>query len=496
MSSSTPGGTASKMSAKSERPRPCAEAAPPSSDETPPTSRLNSATASSTLTSHAYSDAPATPSTRTTSPDERSVSSASPRECAGSVETSSVEWPSVANCTASEAEVVVLPTPPLPPTRTNRSFWSASKSSHASAFVPRKACEATYCSGKTPRISRSKKGSRESASSPSGEEPSSRLSSRPCSARMRSKYAVEEAPSTTWLTIKCETGTPWSARADSSRAHSATARRDGMPTTTKSVTSSSVSSSRSEATRSRQRWRRATAASILSVGSLPPSTPLSKPMAARRRALSATTLPRRLSRNSGKASNRSVWPVGAVSKTTRSKPVSEAAPSLSGSAPRTTASVSARASSSSRPGGTLSRMSANSSRPSWPSTSSASPPSPRSAARKPLTAARKRSTASAVSTSIACRFSHPATPTGEPPDTSCISASERECAGSVETMSVERPVSASRTAMALELDVLPTPPFPPTRMSRCAAPCPVPGSSSEARGVAAGATQRTAAARC
>ena len=39
----------------------------------------------------------------------------SDRECAGSVETTRVGWPSAASCTASDAALLVLPTPPLPP---------------------------------------------------------------------------------------------------------------------------------------------------------------------------------------------------------------------------------------------------------------------------------------------------------------------------------------------------------------------------------------------
>mmetsp|Transcript_28396 Transcript_28396/g.62179 ORF Transcript_28396/g.62179 Transcript_28396/m.62179 type:complete len:322 (-) Transcript_28396:31-996(-) len=168
------------------------------------------------------------------------------------------------------------------------------------------------------------------------------------------------------------------------------------------------------------------------------------------------------SRNSGKASSRSVCPVGAVSKITRSY---EALPSFPFS--RTRASTSERASSSSSPGGVLSRISANSSRPSCETTSSAMPPRPRSAARKPPTASRKRATASAVSTSIASKLASPDTSTGLPPETSSMSASLNECAGSVDTISVEKPASAQRVAIAEDVDVLPTPPLPPTKTSFC-----------------------------
>ena len=234
-----------------------------------------------------------------------------------------------------------------------------------------------------------------------------------------------------------------------------------MPTTTKSVASGSVSSRCSSATRSCHFCSFSTATSSFASGSmLSWSTPESSLIAPEKRALSASTLPSKLSRNSGKARRRSVCPVGAVSNTIRRYPPAPA--SL-----RTSSSTSASESSSSRPGGVLSRMSANSSRPSCESASSATPPSPRSAARKPPTASRKRATAASVCTSITSRFSQPATGTAAPPERSCASASETECAGSVDTSSVDRPSSAKRTAIADEVEVLPTP--PPCRPRRRAA---------------------------
>ena len=101
--------------------------------------------------------------------------------------------------------------------------------------------------------------------------------------------------------------------------------------------------------------------------------------------------------------------------------------------------------------------------------SSAAEPSPRSEARKPPMALRKRSAASSVLTSIASSPSTPLTITGFPPPTSCISASLSEWAGSVLTMRVDSPESARRTAIELDVLVLPTPPLPPTKISRCAA---------------------------
>lgn len=58
-------------------------------------------------------------------------SRASESECAGSVDTTSVECPAAANLTASDAAELVLPTPPLPPSITYRrsgpagAHWSA-----------------------------------------------------------------------------------------------------------------------------------------------------------------------------------------------------------------------------------------------------------------------------------------------------------------------------------------------------------------------------------
>ena len=70
-----------------------------------------------------------------------------------------------------------------------------------------------------------------------------------------------------------------------------------------------------------------------------------------------------------------------------------------------------------------------------------------------------------VSISIAQSIpSVPSTATGTPEETSCASESLKECAGSVETISVGCwPDVANFTANDADNDVFPTPPFPPTR---------------------------------
>ncbi len=70
---------------------------------------------SSRSTSSAYRFPPCS-ATGVTFPLERSVMSASPNECAGSVLSTRVRNPSSANLIAIAALVLVLPTPPFPPT--------------------------------------------------------------------------------------------------------------------------------------------------------------------------------------------------------------------------------------------------------------------------------------------------------------------------------------------------------------------------------------------
>mmetsp|Transcript_29212 Transcript_29212/g.93579 ORF Transcript_29212/g.93579 Transcript_29212/m.93579 type:complete len:300 (+) Transcript_29212:2068-2967(+) len=57
--------------------------------------------------------------------------------------------------------------------------------------------------------------------------------------------------------------------------------------------------------------------------------------------------------------------------------------------------------------------------------------------------------------------------TALPPPTFCPRASPSECAGSVEMTSVESPASARATPSAADVDVFPTPPLPPRKMSCC-----------------------------
>ena len=48
---------------------------------------------------------------------------------------------------------------------------------------------------------------------------------------------------------------------------------------------------------------------------------------------------------------------------------------------------------------------------------------------------------------------------------SCSNESDVECAGSEETISVLKPRSAAQMAVAAEVVVFPTPPFPPNKIS-------------------------------
>mmetsp|Transcript_60411 Transcript_60411/g.124237 ORF Transcript_60411/g.124237 Transcript_60411/m.124237 type:complete len:210 (+) Transcript_60411:459-1088(+) len=116
-SSSAPGGATSKMSVISDRPSLAARLFESSLPLSPCTTALNSATASWRSTSNAYRLPPCS-ATGVTLPPERSVIKASPKECAGSVESTSVRSPSSANFTAMAALVLVFPTPPFPPTKT------------------------------------------------------------------------------------------------------------------------------------------------------------------------------------------------------------------------------------------------------------------------------------------------------------------------------------------------------------------------------------------
>jgi len=155
-----------------------------------------------------------------------------------------------------------------------------------------------------------------------------------------------------------------------------------------------------------------------------------------------------------------VSPVGAVSTTTR-----ENRAYFSDCAISTTLAM---ATASSSPGGGESSSSPSFRSASW----SASMPSPKPPstflipAPPSLEAAADHSSL-AASGSISRPHSGrsvPSTGTGLPPETSWSSESERECAGSVETTSVEWPAAASATAREAESEVFPTPPLPETIM--------------------------------
>mmetsp|Transcript_18786 Transcript_18786/g.61353 ORF Transcript_18786/g.61353 Transcript_18786/m.61353 type:complete len:231 (+) Transcript_18786:410-1102(+) len=145
-----------------------------------------------------------------------------------------------------------------------------------------------------------------------------------------------------------------------------------------------------------------------------------------------TTLPIERSRKSGSERRRSVWPVGAVSKTMRVKREYSSA--------LMNCTTLAMASASSSPGGGVSSSS--------PSRSSASesaiPPSPTCPRKSstPLPPSRLTNSANspfASSGSSSIPYSIPSVPstnTGFPPDTSWASESDSECAGSVDTTNV------------------------------------------------------------
>mmetsp|Transcript_1582 Transcript_1582/g.4450 ORF Transcript_1582/g.4450 Transcript_1582/m.4450 type:complete len:373 (+) Transcript_1582:1645-2763(+) len=124
-SSSRPGGGSSRMSAKSSRPS-CST----SCSATPPSPRSLGRKAVTAARNRLIASVGSTsrasrrshPGTGTGLPPERSCWSASPRECAGSVDATSVLKPASAQRTARAAEVDVFPTPPLPPTSTKRCF--------------------------------------------------------------------------------------------------------------------------------------------------------------------------------------------------------------------------------------------------------------------------------------------------------------------------------------------------------------------------------------
>mmetsp|Transcript_65158 Transcript_65158/g.127936 ORF Transcript_65158/g.127936 Transcript_65158/m.127936 type:complete len:241 (+) Transcript_65158:616-1338(+) len=186
-------------------------------------------------------------------------------------------------------------------------------------------------------------------------------------------------------------------------------------------------------------------------------------------ALSAMSFSKKSSRKRGKLSSRSVCPVGAVSMMTRSNRTPS--PACCCTRDRTLL----KATSSSKPGGAVSNTSAKSPMLSCPKSPCPSLPLDDV---KDCTSVLNSATDSSVSTSRAYRqppLSPPMAPVVSTSETgvSCPfgsftpRASPKLCAGSVDTTTVEKPpCSAHATARAAEVEVLPTPPFPPTTTNR------------------------------
>jgi hypothetical protein len=84
----------------------------------------------------------------------------------------------------------------------------------------------------------------------------------------------------------------------------------------------------------------------------------------------------------------------------------------------------------------------------------------KSRTRRPMFC-RYASTVSRVSTSMANRFGTPPTGLVRPPPRSWPKTLESECTGLSEAIRVLRPWLAKCSAMAADITVLPTPPFPP-----------------------------------
>mmetsp|Transcript_30154 Transcript_30154/g.56573 ORF Transcript_30154/g.56573 Transcript_30154/m.56573 type:complete len:308 (+) Transcript_30154:185-1108(+) len=212
----------------------------------------------------------------------------------------------------------------------------------------------------------------------------------------------------------------------------------GMVTTEKELRSGSVKSSWSSIIRN---WKDRT-------WSGPSLLPESHPKRSRSRATRSASR----SRKSGYVSSRTAWPVGAVSMMIRSN--------FSFS---TLSSTSVNATISSLPGGSVSKRSTKSCIGSWFSTWPTMPPSDCRCCNASRTVSWKRFMAAAVSTSMA-----KSSPAPVKLSTGCAEAesllpkaSPRECAGSVEMISTRWPSVAAFTAIAEDMDVLPTPPFPP-----------------------------------
>mmetsp|Transcript_31441 Transcript_31441/g.101684 ORF Transcript_31441/g.101684 Transcript_31441/m.101684 type:complete len:249 (-) Transcript_31441:1359-2105(-) len=236
------------------------------------------------------------------------------------------------------------------------------------------------------------------------------------------------------LSTPRRTVTPSVLSAACSRSDSMRERAVGMDTMTNSLVSSSCSRASSSRICSWKSLRDPTADGSVASAAPPPARPFARSLAPPLNrlpsrlvamptaAVAVSNLARRASsrsmnrsRNCGKLSSRSVWPVGAVSMITRSKRT----PSSLRRARRTTL---ANATSSSTPGGTASSTFAKSAIPIWPPGPALCP------SASPVSSALNSRTASSTCTSTA-QSEPPATPStrrGFPSDRSTSSASPSE----------------------------------------------------------------------
>mmetsp|Transcript_706 Transcript_706/g.2132 ORF Transcript_706/g.2132 Transcript_706/m.2132 type:complete len:332 (+) Transcript_706:145-1140(+) len=131
-SSSRPGGAVSNASARSASP---AAVSPRFRKRSPRPSRKKPAAfaADASASTSSAASRPMGASTSMTCPPCIAASSASPSECAGSVDTTIVSKPASAHATPSAAATVVFPTPPLPPHTRSRGAGSSFRSFHESS---------------------------------------------------------------------------------------------------------------------------------------------------------------------------------------------------------------------------------------------------------------------------------------------------------------------------------------------------------------------------
>mmetsp|Transcript_15763 Transcript_15763/g.44894 ORF Transcript_15763/g.44894 Transcript_15763/m.44894 type:complete len:423 (+) Transcript_15763:890-2158(+) len=376
---------------------------------------------------------------------------ASPRECAGSVDTTSTRRPSRASRTASEALMVVLPTPPLPPK--NMTLRSGTRFRRLDPYTDEDKCSSagrpTKASGRSSTSKNAKLRRLQIF----------RISSTVlrCAATREFQYESPRSALMIWLAMSLPQKIPSRRKSTTRRAASAVSNAVGRVTTTNSAQVPSAEpgcrlrAPASHATRSRTRRILVSASdSMASTSPVCPPRPtmLSMPPTLLRM---LSTRSMKSPRNWGTSSILNVWPVGAVSNTTMSKPAaSEAALAI--------------AAISSTPGGGDSKTSESSPNPS----AAVVPPGKPSPSKKPRAStarnpARSSPSASFASTSAAHKFS--ATSRGLL-DNCSQRASPKEWAGSVDKMSVRCPRSAQASANAADAEVLPTPPLPPKKMSR------------------------------